>query len=47
MGCGKPQLAVSQNGFAIGTGKTHSNMSVHDTRDGKDLLRTLRDEVII
>src|SRR5579871_5615258 len=34
------------NGFAIGTGKTHSNMNVHDTRDGEDLLRTLRDQVI-
>ncbi len=34
------------NGFAIGTGRTHSNMSVHDTRDGEDLMRTLRDEVI-
>src|SRR5207302_2707142 len=34
------------NGFAIGSGKTHSNMSVHDTRDGEDLMRTLRDEVI-
>ncbi len=34
------------NGFAIGTGRTHSNMSVHDTRDGEDLLRTLRDQVI-
>ncbi|MGC1449409.1 MAG: alpha-glucan family phosphorylase [Candidatus Sulfotelmatobacter sp.] len=34
------------NGFAIGTGKTHSNMSVHDARDGEDLLRTLREEVI-
>jgi len=34
------------NGFAIGTGKTHSNMSVHDTRDGEDLMRALRDEVI-
>jgi starch phosphorylase len=34
------------NGFAIGTGKTHSNMDVHDTRDGDDLYRTLRDEVI-
>ncbi|HEV3510916.1 MAG TPA: alpha-glucan family phosphorylase [Candidatus Sulfotelmatobacter sp.] len=34
------------NGFAIGTGKTHSNMSVHDSRDGDDLLRTLREEVI-
>jgi starch phosphorylase len=34
------------NGFAIGTGKTHSNMNVHDSRDGEDLMRTLRDEVI-
>ncbi len=34
------------NGFAIGTGKTHSNMLVHDARDGEDLLRTLRDGVI-
>ncbi len=34
------------NGFSIGTGRTHSNMSVHDTRDGEDLMRTLRDEVI-
>jgi len=35
-----------RNGFAIGTGRTHSNMSVHDTRDGEDLMRTLREEVI-
>jgi starch phosphorylase len=34
------------NGFAIGTGRTHSNMSVHDARDGEDLMRALRDEVI-
>jgi len=34
------------NGFAIGTGRTHSNMSVHDTRDGQDLYRVLREEVI-
>ena len=34
------------NGFAIGTGRTHSNMDVHDRRDGEDLYRTLRDEVI-
>jgi glycogen phosphorylase len=34
------------NGFAIGTGKTHSNMSVHDKRDGEDLHRALREEVI-
>ena len=34
------------NGFAIGTGRTHSNMSVHDTRDGEDLYRVLHEEVI-
>jgi starch phosphorylase len=34
------------NGFAIGTGRTHSNPNVHDARDGEDLLRTLREEVI-
>jgi len=34
------------NGFAIGTGRTHSNMNVHDTRDGDDLYRVLREEVI-
>jgi glycogen phosphorylase len=34
------------NGFAIGTGRTHSNMNVHDTRDGEDLRRALREEVI-
>jgi starch phosphorylase len=34
------------NGFAIGSGRTHSDMNVHDTRDGDDLLRVLRDEVI-
>jgi starch phosphorylase len=34
------------NGFAIGTGRTHSNMNVHDSRDGEDLMRTLREEVI-
>src|SRR5580704_2267320 len=34
------------NGFSIGTGRTHSNMSVHDTRDGEDLYRVLREEVI-
>lgn len=35
-----------QNGFAIGSGRTHSDMNVHDTRDGEDLLRTLREQVI-
>ncbi len=34
------------NGFAIGIGRTHSNMSVHDSRDGEDLYRVLHDEVI-
>jgi starch phosphorylase len=34
------------NGFAIGTGRTHSNMDVHDNRDGEDLYRVLREEVI-
>ncbi len=34
------------NGFSIGTGRTHSNMDVHDKRDGDDLYRVLRDEVI-
>jgi starch phosphorylase len=36
----------SLNGFAIGGGRTHSNMSIHDTRDGEDLYRVLRDQVI-
>jgi starch phosphorylase len=35
-----------QNGFAIGTGRTHTNMDVHDKRDGEDLYRVLHDEVI-
>jgi len=34
------------NGFAIGTGRTHSHMDVHDARDGDDLYRTLLEEVI-
>ena len=34
------------NGFAIGNGRTHSDMDVHDSRDGEDLYRALRDEVI-
>ena len=34
------------NGFAIGTGRTHSRMDVHDEHDGEDLYRVLRDEVI-
>jgi starch phosphorylase len=34
------------NGFAIGNGRTHSNMDVHDSRDGEALYRVLLDEVI-
>jgi starch phosphorylase len=34
------------NGFAIGGGRTHSDMNVHDTRDAEDLMRVLREEVI-
>src|SRR5437667_438815 len=34
------------NGFAIGTGRTHSRMDVHDQRDGDDLFRVLQNEVI-
>jgi starch phosphorylase len=34
------------NGFAIGSGKTHANMSIHDAQDGEDLYRVLREEVI-
>jgi starch phosphorylase len=34
------------NGFGIGTGRTHSNLDVHDTRDGDDLYRVLIDEVV-
>ncbi|HZD49160.1 MAG TPA: alpha-glucan family phosphorylase [Silvibacterium sp.] len=34
------------NGFAIGTGRTHSNMQVHDSRDGGDLYRVLHEELI-
>ena len=34
------------NGFAIGTGRTHSNPEIHDARDGQDLYRVLQQEVI-
>ena len=34
------------NGFAIGTGRTHSNLDVHDRRDGEDLYNVLQDELI-
>ena len=35
-----------QNGFAIGSGRTHSDMKVHDSRDSEDLYRVLNDDVI-
>jgi len=34
------------NGFAIGAGRTHSDMNVHDNRDSEDLYRVLREEVV-
>ncbi len=34
------------NGFAFGNARTHSNTEIHDSRDGADLYRVLRDEVI-
>jgi starch phosphorylase len=34
------------NGFAIGNGRTHTDMRVHDSRDGEDLYRVLREEVV-
>jgi starch phosphorylase len=34
------------NGFAIGKGRTHSSLDVHDNRDGEDLYRVLQDELI-
>jgi glycogen phosphorylase len=34
------------NGFAIGVGRTHSDMDVHDTRDGEDLYHALKEQVI-
>jgi starch phosphorylase len=34
------------NGFAIGTGETHSSIDVHDLRDGRSLLTALRNQVI-
>jgi starch phosphorylase len=34
------------NGFAIGSGTTHSSTDVHDLRDGIALMNALRDEVI-
>lgn len=34
------------NGFAIGTGRTHSDPALHDLRDGEELYRVLEEEVI-
>jgi starch phosphorylase len=34
------------NGFAIGSGETHSNLATHDSRDAGALARVLRDEVV-
>ncbi len=34
------------NGFAIGGGRTHSDVHLHDSRDGEDLYRVLLEEVI-
>jgi starch phosphorylase len=34
------------NGFAIGTGRTNSDMDVHDARDGEDLYKVLSETVI-
>jgi starch phosphorylase len=34
------------NGFAIGTGRTHTRWDLHDSRDTDDLYRVLQDEVI-
>ena len=34
------------NGFSIGKGRTHSNMDVHDSRDGEDLYRAMKEELI-
>jgi starch phosphorylase len=34
------------NGFSIGTGRTHSNLDVHDRRDSEELYRVLKEEVI-
>jgi starch phosphorylase len=34
------------NGFAIGTGRTHTSVDLHDARDREDLYRVLREEVI-
>ena len=35
-----------KNGFAIGTGRTHSNIEIQDERDGQFLMDVLKNEVI-
>ncbi len=35
-----------KNGFAIGTGRTHSNVEIQDERDGQFLMDVLKNEVI-
>jgi glycogen phosphorylase len=35
-----------RNGFAIGTGRTHSDANVHDSRDAEDLRRAFQEEVV-
>ncbi len=35
-----------KNGFAIGTGRTHSNTDIQDERDGQFLMKVLQEEVI-
>ena len=34
------------NGFAIGSGETHTSLDVHDQRDATALWKTLREEVV-
>jgi glycogen phosphorylase len=34
------------NGFAIGSGNTHTDPNIHDARDSEELYRVLREEVI-
>ena len=39
-------LAAHTSRVRIGTGRTHSNMDVHDSRDGEDLYQALHNELI-
>lgn len=34
------------NGFAVGQGETHTNIEIHDQRDGDDLIQVMRDQVV-